>query len=357
MPLSRAPGFDWLITRIASPGALADCLPAVLSDTRQQLSVVLQGRCRVFLYSDNQLYGGQPPLQNEPPLKLNAQTSGPAAHKTLHWQARDDGSRQCSAAIYSDDGQLLAQWCVRISDCSLHRGHIELYLQQWHQALEHALQLRQRWQQQLRDELEQARLSHAAELHDTVAQTLSYLRMQSARLLRKCRNNADDNVCPVLEQIDAQSQLACRQTREIINGSRAISAAGDLNSDIATAVAEFESLSSLVFEQDLRCDTAALGAEERRHCLMMLREALSNAVRHARASHVRIHSCTTANGLMQLHIEDNGVGLAATRRRPDSFGLQILEERARRIGAAVCISDRPGGGTRITITLGAGAHD
>lgn len=342
--------FDSLIHRLASPESERDCFPAALTEARQLLSQALGCHCRVYLKTGRLDFAGQADLQTRQPLQWPALTGlsadDPAAFKP------DPNSEELTyfGTVRDLRGQMLARWCVQLSGNHEPPQRVAATLQTWQQTLVRALRLRQSWSARLHRELEDERLCYAAELHDTVAQTLGYLRMQSARLLSKCRPQLDERSCPIIEQIETQSQLACRQAREIINGTRAVCRHGNLNTDIAAVVIEFESLSSLVFEQDLRFDSALLGAEPRRHCLMMVREALSNAVRHARASHVRISNRQIGTA-MQLCIEDNGVGLTSTRPRSDSFGLQILQERAQRIKASLEVDERDAGGTRIAITL------
>ncbi|MET9068245.1 sensor histidine kinase [Streptosporangium sandarakinum] len=80
------------------------------------------------------------------------------------------------------------------------------------------------------------------------------------------------------------------------------------------------------------------------HLLAVLREALSNVVRHAKATRVGVHAALTGDRLTLL-VEDDGVGLPADGRRS---GLRNLSERADRLGGAFHVDAPPGGGTRLT---------
>ncbi|GGQ26240.1 histidine kinase [Streptosporangium pseudovulgare] len=80
------------------------------------------------------------------------------------------------------------------------------------------------------------------------------------------------------------------------------------------------------------------------HLLAVLREALSNVVRHAKATRVGVHA-GLAGGRLTLLVEDDGVGLPADGRRS---GLRNLRERADRLGGAFHVDVPPGGGTRLT---------
>jgi signal transduction histidine kinase len=79
------------------------------------------------------------------------------------------------------------------------------------------------------------------------------------------------------------------------------------------------------------------------HVLAVLREALSNVVRHARASKVEV-TADTHDGMLALIVEDDGVGLAKEGRRS---GLRNLEERAAGLGGTFELSVGETGGTRL----------
>ena len=78
------------------------------------------------------------------------------------------------------------------------------------------------------------------------------------------------------------------------------------------------------------------------HLLRALREALSNAVRHASATKVEV-SIEAGQDLV-LTVTDNGLGMKPTKRRS---GLANLEERARKLNGKLRVSPVPGGGTEL----------
>ncbi|MGI5271517.1 GAF domain-containing protein [Nonomuraea sp. CA-218870] len=79
------------------------------------------------------------------------------------------------------------------------------------------------------------------------------------------------------------------------------------------------------------------------HLLAVLRETLSNIVRHAKASRAGVAVEVTGDGLT-LTVHDNGVGIPAEGRRS---GLRNLEERAAGLGGTFEISSPEGGGTSL----------
>jgi signal transduction histidine kinase len=106
----------------------------------------------------------------------------------------------------------------------------------------------------------------------------------------------------------------------------------------------------LVLDGDLPADPAR-DAE----ILRIAQEALQNALKHARATHVAVKLGTDDDQLV-LEVEDDGVGFdpdaAAARSR--RLGLTSMEERARRIGGTLEIRSAPGVGTTVRLKAGPG---
>lgn len=84
-------------------------------------------------------------------------------------------------------------------------------------------------------------------------------------------------------------------------------------------------------------------------------EALSNAVRHAQASHIGIEVSFTESEV-RLRIEDDGVGFQVPERLADltragHFGLMGMYERAQLAGGHLQVTSAPGQGTRVDVSL------
>ena len=90
-----------------------------------------------------------------------------------------------------------------------------------------------------------------------------------------------------------------------------------------------------------------VGEETAEHLLAVLREALSNAARHAHASHVEV-DLTADTGSATLTVADDGVGISAGGRRS---GLANMRERAEQLGGTFTVRSRDGGGTVLVWTV------
>ena len=82
-----------------------------------------------------------------------------------------------------------------------------------------------------------------------------------------------------------------------------------------------------------------------------MQESLTNIAKHAQAAHADIAIEQEPNALV-VRIEDDGVGFSLQApRKPQSFGLFGLRERASLIGATASIMSAPGHGTTIEVRV------
>lgn len=223
-------------------------------------------------------------------------------------------------------------------------------------AIEKGLWLQYKTYSNVQKAIEKERQLQAADLHDTIAQVLSYLKLKVSSLSSNNKSNNHEQVNLLIQDIETQVSYAHRLTRELISSSRLTANSNGLSQSIQSAMEEFEQLSGIVFELDNRCQSTLKNVSHSGEVLFIIREALCNIVRHSHATHARIiiSKCTVSNHL-QIIIEDNGVGIDTTNQRLDSFGLQIMQERARRLQSQLEISKRAEGGTRVELNLRAAA--
>lgn len=211
-------------------------------------------------------------------------------------------------------------------------------------------------EQKVKAALQTERSIYAAELHDSLAQVLGYLRIKSTQLDKLCQQEEYQALKPITEDLAAYTHCAYRQTRELITSSRLMMQTENFSQGVVNSMREFEQQSAIVFELDNRMQLDVLSPKQSMQILYIIRESLSNIVRHSHASHCRIVVNLTGSRGLQVVIEDNGRGIDPNAARSDSFGLQIMRERAEKIGAALAIGDRPGGGTRTELILDIGEN-
>jgi len=127
-----------------------------------------------------------------------------------------------------------------------------------------------------------------------------------------------------------------------------------LSQGVTNSVREFEQQSAIVFELDNRLPANLLPPKQSIQILYIIRESLSNIVRHSHASHARVRLILKDPRKLHIQVEDNGTGIDFAAARSDSFGLQIMHERAERVGAKLQISQRHDGGTLVQLDMDIG---
>jgi nitrate/nitrite-specific signal transduction histidine kinase len=198
------------------------------------------------------------------------------------------------------------------------------------------------------------RAAHAAELHDSLAQVLGYMRMKSSRLASLCEAQAHPAIKEMSVDLATQANLAYRQARELISTSRLSLQPDQLIDAIIIAVEECQQRSAIVFEIENEIG-ARLTTKDDIQVLHIVREALCNIVRHSKASHASVTLLRQPDQTIKVCIEDNGTGIKSEQGRKDSFGLSIMKERASKLAANLSIAQRKHGGTRIELHLPGGS--
>ncbi len=181
------------------------------------------------------------------------------------------------------------------------------------------------------------------DLHDALGHTLSLvvLKTQLARRLLARDPNAAEQQLAELEQA---ARAALDQVREAVSGIRA----GGLQAEIAAARL---ALLSAEVKLDAQLPALELPAPLDQAFAMALREAVTNVIRHARASRVEIELRREGEGasaVWQLQISDDGVGGA--REREGHRGLPGFAERLQALGGRVELDSPPGIGTRLLLS-------
>jgi signal transduction histidine kinase len=158
------------------------------------------------------------------------------------------------------------------------------------------------------------------------------------------RNGNNDEVAKVSEL--AREALA--QMRSIVFELRPADLAAD---GIVATLTKHSDVLSRVFGQRIDVDVVsdeALDPDMELELFRIAQEALSNALKHARASRIEIVIDGTHR---RLTVRDDGVGFDPDDPliRSKHLGLTSMEERAEGIGADLTIETRPGGGTTVTV--------
>ena len=107
---------------------------------------------------------------------------------------------------------------------------------------------------------------------------------------------------------------------------------------------------------EMQPDAAERLTEHAGDVIQLVREALSNVSRHARAQHCRLSLRAADSGGTQLEIEDDGRGFDPCRVPDRRDGLRNLRERVVRMGGQLRIETGPGEGTAVRIAIPVGGR-
>lgn len=184
----------------------------------------------------------------------------------------------------------------------------------------------------------------ARDLHDGPVQDLALVQL----LLSQVVSRIDD---PMLKQVDDATSRALRAWRAAVADLSAIDER-PLGEIVEQTARSATARTDIALELDVDRGTG-IPRDVRRQADYVLREALSNVVRHSGADHVRVE-LRSDDGLT-LMIEDDGRGLDAAPRSADGgLGLRSMADRAHAIGGE-CAVESSGRGTRVALTVPAGA--
>ncbi|HEY3536601.1 MAG TPA: sensor histidine kinase [Trinickia sp.] len=198
---------------------------------------------------------------------------------------------------------------------------------------------------------EQEKRRIARELHDELAQTLATLRLEMDRLGEQ-QTTASGLPLPKLADMRSLVDEAVTSTRRIASDLRPA-----MLDDLGLAAAvqwlteAFEQRHGIDCELIVEPVDFDLDEPYASTAYRIVQESLTNVARHAQATRAWV-SLLRENGQVVLRVRDNGVGFEPlARRKPTSFGLAGLRERAYLVDGKLRIESAPGQGTTIEVRI------
>jgi two-component system, NarL family, nitrate/nitrite sensor histidine kinase NarX len=191
----------------------------------------------------------------------------------------------------------------------------------------------------------------ARELHDSIAQSLAFLKIQLG-LLRSDIKSADAaRIDKTLGELDAGVHESLSDVRELLVHFRTRTNHEDIAPALKTTLQKFEHQTGLATHLDIDGDGMPLPADVQVQVLHVVQEALSNVRKHAQAREVWVEVQQTPQ--WRVEVRDDGCGFDPDGAGPDEthVGLRIMRERAQNIGATVEVASVPGSGTCVVLKL------
>lgn len=213
----------------------------------------------------------------------------------------------------------------------------------------------------------------ARDLHDLIGHTFSVITLKAdlaGRLLDKSIEQSTSNKSShqlnknvekartEIKQLEEISRDALSQVREVVTGYRS----SDLLSELANAKYVLASVDIDFSYQliDITPEELALDLHSIKELSIVLRELITNIIKHAQATQVTVLIQQQKNTLT-LTVKDNGIGFKQTEHT--GFGIKGIDERIQQLAGSILINSRESNtatehqGTNTTISIPYGANN
>jgi len=196
---------------------------------------------------------------------------------------------------------------------------------------------------------EKERRRIAKGLHDGLGQKLAAAKLGLGSLLRSNQLGVEQK--KVVFDTKTIIEESINEVREVSNNlTPAILVDYGLVAAVSRVVSEFNQLDSLKIELNVEGEFETLSAPIQTVLYRIFQEALSNAIRHAKATDIKVELLVDELTGMTLEISDNGIGFDFEAPL-HSDGLSNIKERCSAIGAEYSLSSEINNGTRIIVKL------
>lgn len=320
-------------TRLLGSGILPETTPNNLSEVYNLYKVGCEGHYP----------------QNELPIILGMQ--GISAHIDDMIVLRPDGTKTLleifGSPVTDNQGNIWAS-LVSFTDIT-ERKNAEVTLKNSQEQLK-------QFAAHLQNVREDERTGLAREIHDDLGQILVALKIDMGLLKNKVVKEFDGKMNPdVMVKFDNLVGLVdntIKTTRRIMTGLRpeVLEMLGFIEAaKLYTKDFEERHKIKCVFESSIT--TLDVAPQQSVALFRILQEALTNVVRHAKASQVTVQ-LLIENNILIMEIVDNGIGFPKNHKvRNDSYGLIGMNERVFLLEGELIIEGKPGEGTIVRIEM------
>ena len=189
-------------------------------------------------------------------------------------------------------------------------------------------------------------------LHDSIAQTLTFLNLQVQMLESALVLGKQEQINENLQFIKDGVKESYEDVRELLLNFRTKISRKEFTEAVETLIERFENQTQIATTVSWQGNGPSLSTEQQLQFIFILQESLSNIRKHANAQQVNIDFDNQGDFVMI--IRDNGIGLdlySLAELPPSHVGLSIMRERASRISAKLDLDSQLGEYTQIKVTL------
>ena len=214
-------------------------------------------------------------------------------------------------------------------------------------ALENARLMREN----LRITLMNERQLMANEVHDSLAQTLAYMKMRVV-LLQDAMQREDDTLAfKYVNDVSSALETSYSSLRELLTHFRNRMDPNGLLHALQETVQTFHDRTGIQLDFINHAPQLNLTVDQEVQVFHIVQEALANIIKHSRAQRATL-LLSMSDGRYVITIEDDGAGIIQTREDAKNmvhFGLNIMRERAQSLEGNIEIESLAGQGTRVRL--------
>jgi two-component system nitrate/nitrite sensor histidine kinase NarX len=191
----------------------------------------------------------------------------------------------------------------------------------------------------------------AREIHDGLAQTLGFLKLQAAQMKNFIAQEDRERLQQILDVSYETLADAYLDVRQAIDNLRIDPSGDGVTGWLEQTVIEFQENSGFAVELVAADHARDLPPEVQAQLIRVVQEALNNVRKHAHATQTWV-SCIANGGDLILEVRDDGVGFTPEEVHTTSrYGLRGMRERAELIGAEFQVISCPEEGTTVRVRL------
>lgn len=189
----------------------------------------------------------------------------------------------------------------------------------------------------------------ARELHDSIAQSLAFLKIQVSLLRSGLQKEDPQQIQQAIDEIDTGVKESTNDVRELLVHFRTRTNSDDIEQALEITLSKFEHQTGIQTRLNVSGHGVALPSDIQLQLLHVIQESLSNIRKHAKATEVVVS--VQKGATWHFVVRDNGIGFAIPKAQDTDthVGLQIMRERAQKIGAVLQIDSLPGQGSAVQI--------
>jgi two-component system nitrate/nitrite sensor histidine kinase NarX len=204
----------------------------------------------------------------------------------------------------------------------------------------------------LRITLTNERQMLANELHDSLAQTMAYMNMRLSLLRDAMENREQEKSDRYLNDLGRALDSAYAELRELLAQFRNRMDPRGLLPALWDIASSYQDRTGINLDLDNLTPDMNLPPDQEVQVYHIVQEALTNASKHSHAKNVKI-TVALDNEQYIFTVEDDGIGITHPIKTGDGMhlGLNIMRERAQRLGGNIAVETRAEGGTRVCLTF------